>query len=114
MPDGGYKFSYELSDGSYRSESAAQKEIGGEKVLSINGVFGFIGDDGNKYDVTYNAGEEGFEAHGDHLPTNEAEKQETAPIAPNLPPRPVIMVKVAKVEEDISPAAVKSLVGYGR
>lgn len=114
LPTGGYEFSYELSDGSYRRETSAQKEIGGEKVLSIDGVFGFIGDDGNKYDVTYNAGEEGFVAHGKHLPTNEEEKQERAPIKPILRSRPEITVKVAKVEEDISPDAVRSLVGYGR
>lgn len=60
LPDGGYEFSYDLSDGSYRREFAQQREIDGVKVLSITGKFGFVGDDGEKYDVSYNAGEQGF------------------------------------------------------
>lgn len=75
-PDGGYEFFYKLSDESYRRESARQKEIDGVKVLSITGEYGFVGDDGSKYDVYYNAGEQGFVTQKDGASMLPEQKEE--------------------------------------
>lgn len=112
LPDGGYEYNYELSDGSYKQESAKLLKTGDTEALEISGKFGFIGTDGIQYDVTYTAGEEGFIAHGDHLPRNEvldAEKQAATTTKP-ASTRPPIN-RVLPVAVDISPAAIKSLVG---
>ncbi|KAK0161554.1 hypothetical protein PV327_010013 [Microctonus hyperodae] len=58
---GGYRFSYEQSDGQMREETAEIKNEGTEnEILSVVGSFSFVGLDGKTYKVTYTADENGF------------------------------------------------------
>ena len=66
----GYKFAYELSDGSAREESAQVETRGVEDaVLRVRGSFSWVNpEDGQTYTVTYIADENGFQPQGAHLP----------------------------------------------
>ncbi|XP_058122946.1 larval cuticle protein 65Ag1-like [Anopheles ziemanni] len=56
--ENGYSFSYKTKDGQYREERG---EINAETgVLVVNGVYGFIGTDGESYEYNYVADEEGY------------------------------------------------------
>ncbi|XP_020289288.1 endocuticle structural protein SgAbd-6-like [Pseudomyrmex gracilis] len=58
---GGYRFSYEQSDGQKREETAELKNEGTEnEALSVVGSFSFIAPDGHTYRVDYTADENGF------------------------------------------------------
>ncbi|XP_024880992.1 cuticular protein 28 [Temnothorax americanus] len=59
---GGYRFSYEQSDGQKREETAELKNEGTEnEIMSVVGSFSFIGPDGHTYRVDYTADENGFQ-----------------------------------------------------
>ncbi|XP_011494632.1 PREDICTED: endocuticle structural protein SgAbd-6-like [Ceratosolen solmsi marchali] len=66
----GYKFAYELSDGSTREESAQVETRGVEDaVLRVRGSYSWVNpEDGQVYTVTYIADENGFQPQGAHLP----------------------------------------------
>ncbi|XP_055695803.1 endocuticle structural glycoprotein SgAbd-5-like [Lutzomyia longipalpis] len=57
---GGYQFTYELSDGQIRSETGALKDVGEERVIIVQGAYTFVGPDGQIYWVNYTADENGF------------------------------------------------------
>ncbi|GAB1861530.1 Flexible cuticle protein 12 [Camponotus japonicus] len=58
---GGYRFSYEQSDGQKREETAELKNEGTDnEALSVVGSFSFIAPDGHTYKVDYTADETGF------------------------------------------------------
>lgn len=66
---GGYKYSYEQSDGQKKEETAEVKNEGTEdQVLVIRGSYSYVGPDGKTYLVTYTADENGFVATAEHLP----------------------------------------------
>jgi len=87
LPDNGYHFGYELSDGQVREENGS---IGENGDLQVDGWFTYF-EDGKEYRVDYNADSNGYRAYGTHLPSSE----------------PVIISEVAY----ISPALIASLVG---
>ncbi|VVC96193.1 unnamed protein product [Leptidea sinapis] len=62
-PDG-YLFNFDTSNGMHVKETG--QESNGSKV---KGSYSYIGDDGKIYKISYTADENGFLAHGDHLPT---------------------------------------------
>lgn len=99
LPDGGYDFAYELSDGSFKKEYAYQKKVGDQSILAISGSYGYNGDDGKFYEVRYTSDEQGFRASGDHLPDTGTD------VAP-----PIIAMGVPPAVS-ISPSLVASLVG---
>lgn len=68
LPDGGYNYSYELSDGSYKNENAYHKKVGDQSILTISGDYGYKDADGKWYRVNYTSDENGFRASGEHLP----------------------------------------------
>lgn len=59
---------YELSDGQFKDEYGRFVEIGGRKVLTISGHYGYNDADGKQIRVTYTSDEKGYRASGDHLP----------------------------------------------
>jgi Insect cuticle protein len=66
---GGYKFSYETSDGVSRTEEAEVKNAGTEnEILVVRGTISWYAPDGQQYTVTFIADENGFQPQGDHLP----------------------------------------------
>ncbi|XP_072942635.1 endocuticle structural glycoprotein SgAbd-3-like [Epargyreus clarus] len=71
MNEQGYRYAYESSDGT-KAEQEGQiipGEAPEEGSLQVSGSYSYIGDDGQTYTVTYTAGENGYQASGDHLPT---------------------------------------------
>lgn len=98
-PDGGYSYSYELSDGSFKEEYAYQKQVGDQSILVVSGSYGYTGDDGKLYRVRYTSDENGFLASGDHLPDTGTDVA-PPPIAAAPPPL-----------AGISPSLVATLVG---
>ncbi|GAB6027800.1 hypothetical protein CHUAL_002031 [Chamberlinius hualienensis] len=67
---GVYKFSYNQNDGQAKEE--AKSADGG-----ITGQYSYVNPDGQKIELTYTAGKDGFRAIGSHLPV--------APAVPELP-----------------------------
>ncbi|XP_016837121.1 endocuticle structural glycoprotein ABD-5 [Nasonia vitripennis] len=67
----GYRFAYELSDGSTREESAQLENRGPEdSILRVQGSYSWYNpEDGQTYTITYIADENGFQPQGAHLPT---------------------------------------------
>ncbi|XP_070497502.1 larval cuticle protein 65Ag1-like [Chironomus tepperi] len=59
-PNSSYFYSYETSDGEAKKEFGNFIEINGNKVLSIEGSYRFIGDDGEEHRFKYTAGVNGF------------------------------------------------------
>ncbi|XP_034952702.1 endocuticle structural protein SgAbd-6-like [Chelonus insularis] len=59
---GGYRFSYEQSDGQKREETAEFLNEGTEnEIMKVVGSFSFVGADGKTYRVDYTADENGFQ-----------------------------------------------------
>jgi len=56
LPDHGYRFVYELSDGQVREEEG----IFDKSVLVVNGHYAFTSTDGQEFRVDYTADENGF------------------------------------------------------
>ena len=81
FPDGSYSYLYELSDGQFKEESGTLSKVGDEFILIVNGNYGFIDGNGNKYRVDYISDENGFRATGDHLP-----KENATPVIQNAAP----------------------------
>uniref|UniRef100_A0AAG5DDS4 Uncharacterized protein n=1 Tax=Anopheles atroparvus TaxID=41427 RepID=A0AAG5DDS4_ANOAO len=56
--ENGYSFSYKTKDGQFREERG---EINAETgLLVVNGVYGFVGTDGQSYEYNYVADQEGY------------------------------------------------------
>merc|ERR1712137_1519103 len=67
-PDGSYKFSYEIDDGTRVVESVEQKQITVVDSGTVSrGQYTFVSE-GVRYTVDWVADENGFVAKGDHLP----------------------------------------------
>ncbi|EDW68500.1 larval cuticle protein 65Ag1 [Drosophila virilis] len=64
-----FNYAYETSDGSSASAQGQLQNIGSEnEAISVKGSFKYIGDDGQNYEVSYIADENGFQPSGAHLP----------------------------------------------
>ncbi|CAB3229143.1 unnamed protein product [Arctia plantaginis] len=59
-----YSYSYDTSNGIHADESGVVED--GTKA---KGSYSYTGDDGKIYSIFYTADENGFQPHGDHLPT---------------------------------------------
>merc|ERR1711973_156939 len=67
-PDGSYKFSYEIDDGTRVVESGEQKQITVVDSGTVSrGQYTFVSE-GVRYTVDWVADENGFVAKGDHFP----------------------------------------------
>lgn len=69
--DGSYVTSYETSNGISAQEHGYVKNARSKEheTQVAEGYYSYIGKDGKKITVHYSADENGFRAHGDHLPT---------------------------------------------
>ena len=101
FPDGSYSYLYELSDGQFKEESGTLSKVGDEFILIVNGNYGFIDGNGNKYRVDYISDENGFRATGDHLPDQEQGPYLTANTPFTYP-----------LDHEIDPNLLKSIVGW--
>ncbi|KAH0956620.1 hypothetical protein HN011_005616 [Eciton burchellii] len=69
-PDGTYSYSYETANGIQAQEEGHLKNIGTEQeALEAQGSFSYTDNDGQVYQITYVANENGFQPEGAHLPT---------------------------------------------
>lgn len=59
LPNNGYHFVYELSDGQIRDEFATFEEVDGELLLRITGYYSYISSDNKTHTVEYTADENG-------------------------------------------------------
>lgn len=72
-PDGSYSWSYKSENGINAREEGSvmasenNKEDG---AMSVQGSYSYPAEDGTLIEVTYTAGENGFEPKGAHLPTS--------------------------------------------
>merc|ERR1712071_36228 len=67
-PDGSYKYSFELDDGTRVVESGEQKQITVQDAGTVSrGQYTFVAD-GQRFTVDWVADENGYVATGDHLP----------------------------------------------
>ncbi|XP_026470560.1 flexible cuticle protein 12-like [Ctenocephalides felis] len=65
----GYKFAYELSDGTNRQEEAQLQNAGTEnEAISVRGSYTWVAPDGQQYTVNFVADENGFRPEGAHIP----------------------------------------------
>ncbi|XP_055387444.1 flexible cuticle protein 12-like [Condylostylus longicornis] len=65
----GYNFAVETSDGKSHQESGKVKNLGPDDTpITVTGSFRYTGDDGQVYEVTYTADENGFQPSGAHIP----------------------------------------------
>lgn len=67
-PDGSYKYSYETENGIKVDEEGQIKPDGEEGTASVRGSYSYQGDDGNIYQLSYTADENGYKPEGAHLP----------------------------------------------
>ncbi|XP_032669899.1 flexible cuticle protein 12-like [Odontomachus brunneus] len=69
-PDGSYNYHYETGNGIQAQEEGqlTHQNTDGEG-MEARGSFSYTGEDGNVYQVTYVANENGFQPEGAHLPT---------------------------------------------
>lgn len=69
--DGSYVYKYETGNGISAHEQGYVKNAGSKEheTQVAEGYYSYIGKDGKKIEVHYSADENGFRAHGDHLPT---------------------------------------------
>ncbi|XP_068903786.1 flexible cuticle protein 12-like [Tenebrio molitor] len=66
---GGYKFSYQTSNGLSSDEQGEVRNEGREdESIAVRGQFSYVGPDGVTYTVTYIADENGFQPQGAHIP----------------------------------------------
>lgn len=76
-PDGSYNYSYETGNGIQVQEDGHLNNVSiDSEALEARGTFSFTDTDGQIYQITYVADENGFQPEGAHLPT-----------APPVPPQ---------------------------
>ncbi|XP_034483004.1 larval cuticle protein 65Ag1-like [Drosophila innubila] len=64
-----YSYSFETSDGQSAQEQGELENPGSEhEAISVHGSYKYIGDDGQTYEITYVADENGFQPQGSHIP----------------------------------------------
>jgi len=69
-PDGTYSYSYETANGIQAQEEGHLKNVGtDQEALEAQGSFTYTDNDGQVYQITYVANENGFQPEGAHLPT---------------------------------------------
>merc|ERR1712071_748209 len=69
-PDGSYKYSFEIDDGTRIVESGEQKQVTVEGAGTVSrGQYTYVYE-GVRYTVDWVADENGYVATGDHLPTS--------------------------------------------
>ncbi|XP_015114983.1 cuticle protein CP14.6 [Diachasma alloeum] len=72
-PDGSYSYSYETSNGINVEEQgslqpASNPDAENKEANSVQGSYAYPDENGNLIQVTYTAGENGFQPEGAHLP----------------------------------------------
>ncbi|CRL03049.1 CLUMA_CG016210, isoform A [Clunio marinus] len=101
LPDNGYRYLYETSDGQYKEENGSLKTVGDQQILVVTGRYSYTGDDNELYEVTYTADENGFQPSGSHLPGAEAEGLDFKPQAQVLERvKSDRMIASASIDED--------------
>ncbi|KAG5330988.1 CU17 protein, partial [Acromyrmex heyeri] len=76
-PDGSYNYNYETGNGIHAQEEGHLNNVGTDnEALEAHGSFSFTDADGQTYQISYIANENGFQPQGAHLPT-----------APPVPPQ---------------------------
>ncbi|KYN41853.1 Larval cuticle protein LCP-17, partial [Trachymyrmex septentrionalis] len=76
-PDGSYNYNYETGNGIQVQEEGHLNNVGTDsEALEAHGSFSYTGPEGQTYQISYVANENGFQAEGAHLPT-----------APPVPPQ---------------------------
>lgn len=69
-PDGTYSYSYETGNGIQAQEEGHLNNVGTEQeALEARGSFSFTDADGQVFQISYVANENGFQPEGAHLPT---------------------------------------------
>jgi len=69
-PDGVYSYSYETGNGIQAQEDGHLNNAGTDnEVIEVNGSFSYSDPDGQTYQLSYIANENGFQPQGAHLPT---------------------------------------------
>lgn len=69
-PDGSYSYSYETANGIQAQEDGQLNHQGtDDEAFEAKGSFSYTADDGQTYQVSYVANENGFQPEGAHLPT---------------------------------------------
>ncbi|RLU24652.1 hypothetical protein DMN91_002741 [Ooceraea biroi] len=69
-PDGSYNYQYETANGIQAQEEGHLNHVGTEQeALEARGSFSYTDNDGQVYQVSYVANENGFQPEGSHLPT---------------------------------------------
>ncbi|XP_053684262.1 flexible cuticle protein 12-like [Sabethes cyaneus] len=65
----GYRFEFETSDGTSRSEQAELRNAGTDaEAIVVRGSYSYVGPDGTQYVINYVADENGFQPEGAHIP----------------------------------------------
>ncbi|XP_055532794.1 flexible cuticle protein 12-like [Wyeomyia smithii] len=65
----GYRFEFETSDGTSRSEQAELRNAGTDtESIVVRGSYSYVGPDGTQYVINYVADENGFQPEGAHIP----------------------------------------------
>ncbi|KAJ8721936.1 hypothetical protein PYW08_004338 [Mythimna loreyi] len=90
-PEGAFQWAYETSNGIYGQANGVVKNANSEyPSLEIQGAYKYTAPDGQPIELSYTAGENGYEPQGSHLPvpppTPEAILRALAYIAANPPP----------------------------
>ncbi|XP_018302770.1 larval cuticle protein 8 [Mycetomoellerius zeteki] len=69
-PDGSYNYNYETGNGIHVQEEGHLNNVGTDnEALEAHGSFSFTDADGQTYQISYVANENGFQPEGAHLPT---------------------------------------------
>lgn len=69
-PDGSYSYSYETGNGIQAEENGQLTHQGTDQEgIEAQGSYSYTDDNGQVYQVTYVANENGFQPQGAHLPT---------------------------------------------
>lgn len=69
FPEGKYHYSFETSDGTKAVQDGELKGTGEEAGNAIHGSYTYHTDDGQTFQVEYTADENGYQPHGEHIPT---------------------------------------------
>ncbi|KAJ8668872.1 hypothetical protein QAD02_000131, partial [Eretmocerus hayati] len=67
-PEGNYQYGYETENGIAANEAGGLKQIGQNAAVVASGNYAYTGDDGQSYQVSYVADENGYQPQARHLP----------------------------------------------
>ncbi|GAB1863007.1 Larval cuticle protein LCP-17 [Camponotus japonicus] len=69
-PDGSYSYSYETGNGIQAQEDGHLNNVGtDQEALEARGSYSYTDNEGNTFQVSYVANENGFQPEGAHLPS---------------------------------------------